>query len=1344
MSSNLSQRELMGIFRRPTALLLSWVWMTAYMQPVCKAVPILSNEVHNFSLSGNYGSMLYSSQYNRLFLRDASGVLVVNASTGAQMSLRSPSSTGTFTDFALSPSGQYLYAADYGGTNVGFNTPANPSYVHRYDLQTGTWTSSQAQGIGYRIAPVDDNRVVLLGQDQTVDIALQQYNPGAPMTWLSQSSGYRGDVEYSASLNRLIYNSSGLSQTDVRAYALSGNTLTAAESVNGIPNGYPSAVLSSDGLRYYYNQKSLNAANLNETIATFGQAITAATPTVAFGTTVYYNPATAEVLGSVVYSPSTWAVGANGKDVWALENSAGTNRLHHYLIAKSSTWYTDGGGSWGDTSKWNPSGLPDGIDNTADLSKVSLSADATVTLDGDHTIGRLVLGNVFHDWTIAPGTGGVLTLQVTAGMPSILVQYTTATVNVPIAGNQGLLKEGSGTLILGASNTYTGGTTISGGTVQIAADSNLGGGALTIQGATFQVAGNISSARSVVLDNSSGFPPPGAASIQVDSTFTYTALAGATVSGPGSLTKTGAGTLDLTAATVSYTGATNVYAGVLNVSGFGSTGLLTVAEGATMNVAGSNLTLGSVVNLGNINFSNVNGTITLGGISDSGTTNFAAGASISTLFSSTINVAGPATITTATAGTANFNGATASIGTLSGTTVKLANGTALSVSSGTQIAGGISGPGSLNKIGTGTLIIRTDNTYTGGTTISGGTLQIGSGSTTGSIVGNVLNNGKLAFNRSDSYTFGGQISGSGEVTRSGNGTLTLTGANTYFGVTTNSSGGVLQLGDGTLAGSIVGNVANSGVLRFNPPVAGQLFSGSIGGTGSISKTGSGTQVLTGTNTNTGGTTISDGTLQVGNGGTTGSITGNVTNNSVLVFNRSNNVGFAGTITGSGRVEQAGSGTLTLSANVTNALTVSNGRVVVGATSTLTGDVTTGANGRVENNGGTIYATNFDNAGDFSGNAEVYGSFLNRSTGDVSLGSGQSMILQSSAAHSNAGLVEVLGNSVFQATLESEGPFTNTSGGSSLIVARNASLRFHSGLTNQGAMSMIYGLTDFFGDINNASGGSISVAGGAGVTFFDDVEHNGTITVSVAGSTRSSAVFLGSLSGAGSFTGGGDVFILGDLRPGNSPAIVTMANNVSLAAGSRTHIELAGTTAGTGYDRLVVNGELQLGGALQVSLTGGFNPSEGQSFDILNWTTLNGTFPSVSLPALAAGKTWDTSLLYTSGVISVALAGDFDSDGDVDGADFANWQTNFSKASGATRVQGDSDGDGDVDGADFIAWQTNFASTPGPAASPVPEPQTMQLGLLAAAAICLATSRRRNNPQRSKPCQNYFLDIACCG
>jgi len=114
------------------------------------------------------------------------------------------------------------------------------------------------------------------------------------------------------------------------------------------------------------------------------------------------------------------------------------------------------------------------------------------------------------------------------------------------------------------------------------------------------------------------------------------------------------------------------------------------------------------------------------------------------------------------------------------------------------------------KQGGGTQVLTGASTYTGGTTINAGTLQLGSGGTSGSILGNVLNNGALAFNRSDTYRFDGVITGSGIVQQNGTGTVILTGINTYTGATFVNAG-TLEV-DGAITSSSAVTVNAGGRL----------------------------------------------------------------------------------------------------------------------------------------------------------------------------------------------------------------------------------------------------------------------------------------------------------------------------------------------------------------------------------------------------------------------------------------------------------------------------------------------------------------------------------------------------
>jgi hypothetical protein len=267
-----------------------------------------------------------------------------------------------------------------------------------------------------------------------------------------------------------------------------------------------------------------------------------------------------------------------------------------------------------------------------------------------------------------------------------------------------------------------------------------------------------------------------------------------------------------------------------------------------------------------------------------------------------------------------------------------------------------------------------------------------------------------------------------------------------------------------------------------------------------------------------------------------------------------------------------------------------------------------------------------------------------------------------------------------------------------------------------------GLVNIVGNLTNAVGGKIISSGGGPTTFFSDVTNQGEIHTSPGGFT----VFFGSLSGAGSFTGTGTVNVEGDLNPGNSPATVQFAGNLALDFATSLKIELGGAAPGAQYDQVHVTGQLSLDGKLEVSLLNGYTPAAGATFDILDWGSLSGNFPAIQLPVLGSSLAWNTSQLYTNGVLSVAsagLPGDYNGNGVVDAADYVVWRKN----QGTTHTLPNDPIGGTIGTAQYDQWRSQFGQNAGSglgaiANAAVPEPATCVLLVIAVAGWCLRRRR----------------------
>jgi len=259
--------------------------------------------------------------------------------------------------------------------------------------------------------------------------------------------------------------------------------------------------------------------------------------------------------------------------------------------------------------------------------------------------------------------------------------------------------------------------------------------------------------------------------------------------------------------------------------------------------------------------------------------------------------------------------------------------------------------------------------------------------------------------------------------------------------------------------------------------------------------------------------------------------------------------------------------------------------------------------------------------------------------------------------------------------------------------------------------------------SGATGGSLAAANGLTLDFGGNITGFGTVTTPnnvakptivnghVAGTNSTQQITMsGYVKGVGTFD---NVTFAGTFSPGFSPT-TSYVGNVGFASSNTLVMEIGGTTAGSQYDQLVSSGQLSLGGTLQLSLISGFTPAAGQSFNLFDWQSVAGMFSNLSLPTLGSGLAWDTSQLYSTGMVSViggsTLPGDFNLDGKVDAADYVAWRKGILVASTP---------------ANYNLWRANFGAHTGSGSlegAGVPEPAC---GVMLVAAVgCLPMGRSR--------------------
>jgi uncharacterized repeat protein (TIGR02543 family) len=524
---------------------------------------------------------------------------------------------------------------------------------------------------------------------------------------------------------------------------------SALTTVQGVASGSVNVSVTSTGLSDPITAGPSTGLEFANDDATWGTTTTLPST----GGTLYARLAAAAAAGS--YDAVSIPLASGFISATTATTSSGNTVSNDYWISTSS-------GDWGTSGNWQSGAVANGSGNTADFNQVDLTADTTVHLDAARTIGNLSFGDTDAStaagWTLDNNGSAGNTLTLAGTSPTITVTSLDATKSVTISAiiaGLSLAKQGTNALILSGANTYTGGTVVSAGSLTLQNDQSAANGGYVVRD-------TVGAANAPTLDIAAGSTVVVASgkTIQVGALNTSGKYGSMNVSGAvnnsGTLTIGRPGILNLD------NSGSWLQSGDLTMQAYGNhpvgNATLNVNAGSTFTYTGGNL-IQVNGNSGGANngrsYLNIYG-LFVTGVGFQQANGISAGFGQVTLDGGTLRLSADVAdlFTSSLAGSIKC--------AVSNSAAIDTDGHSCTVSIGISGSGG-----ALTKIGSGTLTLTAANTYTGNTTINGGTLALADNAQLRFVIGaNGVNN---------------KVTGNGTATLDGDFNLDLSGADTTVG-----------------------------------------------------------------------------------------------------------------------------------------------------------------------------------------------------------------------------------------------------------------------------------------------------------------------------------------------------------------------------------------------------------------------------------------------------------------------------------------------------------------------------------------------------------------------------------